>query len=149
MICLSCSHKDTKVTDSRVVSEGMAIRRRRECQKCGFRFSTYEEVEILNLTVVKRDGSRQPYSREKVEHGLKKALEKRPITQERFRMLVSNIEREIQSKSRTDEIISQDIGEILMHHLKKTDKVAYIRFASVYKSFEDIDSFKKEIKKIT
>ncbi|MFC1687824.1 transcriptional regulator NrdR [Patescibacteria group bacterium] len=149
MICLACSHKDTKVTDSRVVSEGMAIRRRRECQKCGFRFSTYEEVEILNLTVVKRDGSRQPYSREKVEHGLKKALEKRPITQERFRMLVSNIEREIQSKSRTDEIISEDIGEILMRHLKKTDKVAYIRFASVYKSFEDIDSFKKEIKKIT
>lgn len=149
MICLACGHKDTKVTDSRVVNDGMAIRRRRECQKCGFRFSTYEEVEILNLTVVKRNGSREPYNREKMERGIKKALEKRPITQESFRMLISNIERDIQNKSQADEITSSDIGEILMRHLKKTDKVAYIRFASVYKSFEDIDSFKKEIKKIT
>ncbi|MFH1236123.1 MAG: transcriptional regulator NrdR [Parcubacteria group bacterium] len=149
MMCLSCAHKDTKVTDSRVVNEGMAIRRRRECPKCEFRFSTYEEVEILNLMVVKRDGGREPYSREKMERGIKKALEKRPITQEAFRMLSAHIERDVQSKARADEITSKDIGEVIMHHLKSTDKVAYIRFASVYKSFEDIDSFKQEIKKIT
>ncbi len=149
MNCLSCGKEDTKVTDSRVVNDGMAIRRRRECQKCGFRFSTYEEVEILNLSVVKRDGVHEPYSREKVERGLKKALEKRPITQEKFRMLIANIERDIQTEAKSDEVTSSQIGEIIMRHLKKADKVAYIRFASVYKSFEDIDSFKQEIKKIT
>lgn len=149
MNCLSCGHEDTKVTDSRVVSDGMAIRRRRECPKCGFRFSTYEEVEILNLSVVKRDGVHEPYSREKAERGIKKALEKRPITQERLRMLIANIERDIQTAAKSDEVTSSQIGEIIMRHLKKADKVAYIRFASVYKSFEDIDSFKQEIKKIT
>lgn len=149
MRCLSCGHEDTKVTDSRVVSDGMAIRRRRECPKCGFRFSTYEEVEILNLAVIKRNGTREPYSREKMERGLRKALEKRPITQDDLRMLVLNIERDIQAEAKSDEVTSQGIGEIIMRHLKKTDKVAYIRFASVYKSFEDIDSFKQEIKKIT
>ncbi|MFA6908565.1 MAG: transcriptional regulator NrdR [Patescibacteria group bacterium] len=149
MNCLACGFEDTKVTDSRVVDEGMAIRRRRECQKCEFRFSTYEEVEILNLSVVKRDASREPYSREKVERGLRKALEKRPITKERFHMLIINIEREIQTEAKSDEVTSSQIGEIIMRHLKKVDKVAYIRFASVYKSFEDIDSFKQEIKKIT
>ena len=149
MKCLSCGHEDTKVTDSRVVSDGMAIRRRRECPKCGFRFSTYEEVEILNLAVIKRDGSREPYSRDKMERGLKKALEKRPITQDNLRMLILNIERDIQTEATADEVTSREIGEIIMRHLKKIDKVAYIRFASVYKSFEDIDSFKQEIKKIT
>lgn len=149
MNCLSCGHEDTKVTDSRVVSDGMAIRRRRECPKCGFRFSTYEEVEILNLSVVKRDGVHEPYSREKAERGIKKALEKRPITQERLRMLIANIERDVQTAAKSDEVTSSQIGEIIMRHLKKADKVAYIRFASVYKSFEDIDSFKQEIKKIT
>ena len=148
MRCPACYNEDTKVTDSRVLSDGMAIRRRRECVKCEFRFSTYESVEILNLTVVKSDGRREPYSKEKLEKGLRKAFEKRPITDEKFKMLVSDIERDIQIKAKKDEIASVDVGEIVIKHLKKADKVAYIRFASVYKSFETAESFKEEVDKI-
>ncbi|MBI3114897.1 MAG: transcriptional repressor NrdR [Candidatus Kerfeldbacteria bacterium] len=144
MKCPACHYADSKVTDSRLVNQGYAIRRRRECEHCSFRFSTYEEVEILNLTVVKRDGSREPYSREKLEAGLKRAFEKLPFTGEQFRRLVSGIERDIQLKGKT-EITSRAIGEIIMRWLKRTDEVAYIRFASVYRSFKDVDSFKAEL----
>lgn len=144
MKCPACHFADTKVTDTRLVIQGYAIRRRRECDKCAFRFSTYEEVEILNLTVVKRNGRHEPYSREKLEVGIRKAFEKRPITQEAFRRLISGIERDIQLKGKT-EITSQAIGEIIMRWLKRTDQVAYIRFASVYRSFKDVDSFKAEL----
>lgn len=147
MKCPACHHADTKVSDSRLVNDGMAIRRRRQCLRCGFRFSTYEETEILNLTVIKRDGRREPYAKDKLESGLKKSFEKRPITQDEFKRLVSQVERDIQMLGR-DEIKSGQIGEIVMKHLKKNDAVAYIRFASVYRSFKDAQTFQQELRKL-
>lgn len=144
MRCPACHNVDTKVTDTRVAGGGMAIRRRRECLRCGFRFSTYEEVEILNLTVIKRDGRKEPYSREKLEAGVRKSFEKRPITHEDFKKLLSRIERDLQLAGRS-EITSRQIGDIVMRHLKRQDEVAYIRFASVYRSFRDAESFKREL----
>lgn len=148
MRCPSCQNEDTKVIDSRVASDGLSIRRRRECEKCEFRFSTYEQVEILELMVQKRDGTVQPYVREKLEGGLHKALEKRPITGEDFRQLVSEIEQEIQKKMRDNRIESKEIGDIVVRKLKKHDQIAYIRFASVYRQFEDVEEFKKELQKL-
>lgn len=147
MFCPVCNHQDTKVIDSREVNEGSSIRRRRECEKCGYRFSTTEEVELLDLTVVKRDGRREAYAREKLVRGLEKALEKRPYTEASFERLVRKIERDIQ-RERRGEITSMDIGELIMKHLKRFDKVAYIRFASVYRSFEDVKTFERELKKL-
>lgn len=148
MRCPSCSHEDTKVIDSRVAADGLSIRRRRQCESCEFRFSTYEEVEILDSVVSKRDGSTEPYSREKMEAGLHKALEKRPITGEDFRQLVSEIEQDIQKKMENGQIESKEIGNLVVKKLKKFDQVAYIRFASVYRQFEDIEEFKKELQKL-
>ncbi len=147
MHCPACNSADTKVVDSRMSGDGMSIRRRRECERCGHRFSTLESLEILELTVVKRDGSRQPYSRDKMEGGLRRALEKRPITGDDFRHLVNLIERDIQ-KLKKDEVTSKEIGEIVMHRLQQFDKVAYIRFASVYRSFEDVKTFERELKRL-
>jgi transcriptional repressor NrdR len=144
MYCVNCNHEETKVIDSREAGDGIAIRRRRECCSCGFRFSTYEEMEILDLTVTKRNGLRELYSRDKLEKGIRRAFEKRPITNEDFRKLMSQIEQEIQ-KTANPEITSEQIGEIVMKKIKKVDKVAYVRFASVYKQFEDIEEFKKEL----
>lgn len=129
------------------MNEGLAIRRRRECLKCGFRFSTVEEVEILNLAVVKRDGRREPYNRVKLESGLKKAFEKRPITAEAFSRLVHAIERDVQVAG-PSEITSRAIGDIVMRHLQRVDDVAYIRFASVYRSFTDAASFTHELSQL-
>jgi len=147
MKCPACYYLETKVIDSRVASDNLSIRRRRECLKCGFRFSTREEVEILNLAVVKREGHKEPYAREKLERGLKRALEKRPITNDDFKKLVNNVERDIQIKAK-DEIKSSQIGEIIMKRLKKVDQVAYIRFASVYQSFKDAKTFQKELNRL-
>ena len=147
MKCPVCYHIDTKVVDSRVASDGLSIRRRRECLKCSFRFSTYEEIEILDLTIVKRDGGKESYSREKMVKGLKKALEKRPITEENFKKLVHAIERDIQ-RLKKNEITSGEVGQIVMKELKKVDQVAYIRFASVYESFKDAHTFKRELNKL-
>ncbi len=144
MYCPVCNNEDTKVIDSRLASDGSAIRRRRECEACGYRFSTNEDVEILDLTVVKRNGHREAYSRNKLERGLKKAMEKRPVTEAAFRTLVHEIERDIQRK-KSDELTSSDLGELVMDRLKTFDKVAYIRFASVYRQFEDADSFIREL----
>ena len=130
--------------DSRLVEDGMAIRRRRECTRCDFRFSTVEETEILNLTVIKRDGRREPYSREKLEVGLRRSFQKLPITQDEFKRLVNRIERDIQITGR-QEITSATIGDILMKHLKRANHVAYIRFASVYRSFKDVETFQREL----
>lgn len=135
------------MTDSRVVDDGLAIRRRRECDRCGYRFSTVEEVEILNLSVVKRDGHREPYSREKVEAGIHKALEKRSVTAAAIKRLIGQIERDIQQRGRT-EITSQQIGEIVMKRLQRLDQIAYIRFASVYRQFQDVESFKRELNRL-
>lgn len=147
MKCPVCYFQDTKVVDSRVAADGLSIRRRRECLKCGFRFSTYEEVEILDLTIVKRDGRKESYVRDKMIKGLKRALEKRPITEEKFKRLVSLIERDLQAM-RKNEILSDQIGQVVMKQLKKIDQVAYIRFASVYESFKDVQSFKRELNKL-
>lgn len=147
MKCPICYYQDTKVVDSRMATDGLSIRRRRECLKCGFRFSTYEEIEILDLMIVKRDGQKESYDREKLIRGLKKALEKRPITEEKFKKIVHLIERDLQA-TKKNEITSQQVGQIVMKHLKRFDQVAYIRFASVYQSFKDVQTFRRELNKL-
>lgn len=130
-----------------MTTDGMSIRRRRECDRCHYRFSTVEETELLDLMVVKRDGRREAYTREKMERGLRKALEKRPYTELDFQMLVHAIERDIQKK-RLTELRSSDVGEIVMHRLRTFDSVAYIRFASVYRAFEDVETFQSELNEL-
>lgn len=147
MKCPICYYPDTKVVDSRVATDGLSIRRRRECLKCSFRFSTYEEIELLDLVIVKRDGRRESYSREKLMGGLKKSCEKRPITEDRFKRLIHAIERDLQRLKKT-EITSKQIGQAVMKNLKKLDTVAYIRYASVYESFKDAQEFRKELNKL-
>jgi transcriptional repressor NrdR len=147
MKCPVCYYEDTKVVDSRVASDGLSIRRRRECLKCGFRFSTYEELEILDLTIVKSDGRKESYSRDKMVKGLKRALEKRPITNDAFKKLIHSIERDLQILKK-NEITSNQVGQSVMKNLKKTDQVAYIRFASVYESFKDAHTFRRELNKL-
>ena len=147
MKCPVCLYQDTKVVDSRVASDGLSIRRRRECLKCGFRYSTIEEIEILDLTIVKRDGRKEVYSREKLIRGLKKSLEKLAITDDRFKKLVNAIERDLQV-IRKSEVTSNQVGQIIMKHLKKTNHVAFIRFASVYQQFKDVQTFQRELNKL-
>jgi len=147
MQCPVCHYNETKVIDSRVSAEGLAIRRRRECLKCGFRFSTYEEVEILDLSVLKKDGHKEAYDRKKIESGLRKAFEKRPISEDDFRKLINRIERDIQL-TKKNEIKSDDIGEIVTKELKKSDPVAYVRFTSVYQDFKNVDQFLKVINEV-
>lgn len=147
MRCPSCQAEETKVLDSRVVEGGAAVRRRRECLKCSHRFSTYEQVELPRLVVVKKDGRREPYRREKLEGGVRKALEKRPVPERRVREVIAAIERSIQAHGE-DEVPSRLIGEAVMRALKDLDEVAYIRFASVYKAFRDADTFEEELKRL-
>ncbi|MFA6161039.1 MAG: transcriptional regulator NrdR [Patescibacteria group bacterium] len=144
MRCPVCNHEESKVVDSRVSGDGTSIRRRRECEKCSYRFSTIEEVELLDVTVVKRDGRREMYSREKLESGMHKALEKRPYTQDAFRALIHQIESDVAKKG-SNELTASEVGEIVMERLRLFDKVAYIRFASVYRSFEDVKTFQRVI----
>ncbi|MEA1963323.1 MAG: transcriptional regulator NrdR [Patescibacteria group bacterium] len=147
MKCPVCLHQDTKVVDSRVAVNGFSIRRRRECLKCGFRFSTYEEIELLDLMVIKRDGRKEAYSKEKLVSGLKRSLEKRLVNEEAFKKLVNAIERDLQALKKS-EVLSSQIGKIIMKELKKVDKVAFIRFASVYESFEDLQVFQEKLNKL-
>lgn len=147
MKCPSCLYINTKVIDSRDVDEMRAIRRRRECLKCKNRFTTYERIELLNLLVVKKDKNREVYDRNKLLKGVQRACEKRPISQEDIEKIISRVERKIQSSCDT-EVKSKRIGELVMSELKKLDKVAYIRFASVYREFEDVKSFEKELKEL-
>ncbi len=147
MNCPVCNYHDSRVLDSRVASDGFSIRRRRSCLKCKYRFSTYEQVELLDLTIIKRDGHREPYDRAKLERGVRSSLIKRSYTKEDFQKLVSIIERDIQ-KMKKDELPSATVGEVIMRHLERFDKVAYIRFASVYRQFEDVRRFEHEIKKL-
>jgi len=134
------------VVDKRESSPGIT-RRRRECQKCKKRFTTYEKVEILDLSIIKKDGTREAFDREKLEKGIRRACEKRPIEQEKIDKIVSEIEAELLNK-KAKEVSSREIGELVMKKLKKLDKVAYIRFASVYREFEDINSFEEELDKL-
>ncbi|HAJ56286.1 MAG TPA: transcriptional regulator NrdR [Candidatus Omnitrophica bacterium] len=145
MKCPFCGHADDKVIDSRASSEGSAVRRRRECLKCGRRFTTYEVVEEMSLLVVKKDGRRQPFDRKKILGGIQKACEKRPISSESIEELVSNIEREIY-KRHDREVSSENIGELIMDKLAALDEVAYVRFASVYRQFKDVNQFMSELK---
>ncbi len=144
MLCPACHYQDSKVLDSRTTRNGVSVRRRRMCPKCHFRFSTQEEVEILDLTVIKRNGQREPYVRNKLHEGLRRALYKRQVGSDDLAQLVSRIERDVQVKYH-QEVKSSDLGEIVMRHLKKFDKIAYIRFASVYRKFEDLETFHKEL----
>ena len=144
MNCPFCNHKETKVVDSRETNDGRITRRRRECLKCNARFSTYEEVEILRLAIIKRDGSKVEYDKSKIERGVRKALEKRPIGEERIAKFMGDVEYEIQSMEKP-EITTREIGKIVLKKLRELDEVAYVRFASVYKSFGSIESFKKEL----
>lgn len=148
MRCPVCRHRDTRVVDSRVGLDGTSIRRRRLCSSCKHRFSTIEEIELLDLTVIKTDGRREAYSGEKVRRGIQHALEKRPYTELAFKTLFHHIEHDIQ-KLKKREVTSKEIGEIVMRHLKKFDKVAYIRFASVYRQFEDVRTFQRELRQLT
>ena len=144
MICPLCQ-ENTKVIDSRLSDGGHAIRRRRKCVSCDFRYSTLEEMRLLDLLIVKRDGRREPYKREKVAKGLEIALRKRSYTTEDFRHLIQAIELGLYSL-KTNEIISSELGEIVIDKLREFDKVAYIRFASVYRQFEDVKTFERELK---
>ncbi|HEX7586639.1 MAG TPA: transcriptional regulator NrdR [Patescibacteria group bacterium] len=144
MNCPFCNNTETKVVDSRETGDGKITRRRRECSKCEARFSTYEEVEILRKTVVKKDGRKEDYSRDKIESGIKQALVKRPVSKEKVAKLMGDIEYEISSLEKP-EIATREIGKIVLKKLRELDEVAYVRFASVYKSFGSVESFKKEL----
>lgn len=145
MYCPICRHKETRVTDSRVTTDGMTIRRRRECEKCHYRFSTTEETELLDIVVVKQDGRRESYNRSKLKRGILQSLTKRPYTEESFDKLIYHIERDIQKKKKR-EVTSREIGELVMKHLSRFDTVAYIRFASIYRAFEDVSTFESAIR---
>lgn len=145
MRCSNCHHKSTKVLDSRPIEEGKSIRRRRECERCGFRFTTFERMEELPLIVVKKDGIRQEYNRDKLIRGLIRACEKRPVPLEKIEALALDVEKELRD-SGTAEIDSKEIGEQVMKRLPDLDEVAYVRFASVYRQFKDISVFLDELK---
>ena len=147
MVCTLCDN-DTRVIESRTTAQNTSIRRRRECIACKFRFSTVEETEILDLTVIKRALKEELYSKEKLLEGIKRSLVKREYSAEMFKKLTSDIERDIQIAAKDDTIESKVIGTIVMRHLKKIDKIAYIRFASVYQDFEDLLAFQEEVEKL-
>ena len=147
MRCPFCSHPESKVIDSRPAEEGASIRRRRECLACRKRFTTYETMECLPLVVVKKDGSRQSFDRNKVMAGLIRACEKRPVPYSTLENMVSEIEQVLQNKMER-EISSAEIGELVMERLKQIDDVSYVRFASVYRQFKDINTFISELSKL-
>ena len=147
MRCPYCGYKEDKVVDSRATREAAAIRRRRECLKCGKRFTTYEYIEEVSLMVVKKDGRREPFDRKKILSGIMKACEKRPISMEKMEEIVVQLERQIQKKS-DREVLSTRIGELVTDKLRQLDDVAYVRFASVYRQFKDVGQFMEELKGI-
>lgn len=145
MKCPFCGHQEDKVVDSRASSDGVAIRRRRECLACSKRFTTYEHVEEQRLMVVKKDGRREPFDRKKLLGGLVKACEKRPISMDQLEQLTDEIEQDL-SRSFEREVPSRQIGERVMRRLHDMDPVAYVRFASVYREFKDAEQFMRELK---
>ena len=147
MKCPFCEHKDTKVIDSRHTEDGHAIRRRRECEKCGKRFTTYEKIEEVVLMVIKKDGSRETFDRNKIMSGIVKACEKRPVPVAEMEKIVDEIERGLNNMMEK-EVSSTFIGELIMDKLKDIDEVAYVRFASVYRQFTDINTFIAEIENL-
>ncbi len=147
MKCPYCGYKEDKVVDSRATQEESAVRRRRECLKCGKRFTTYEYVEEISLMVMKKDSRREPFDRKKILAGIIKACEKRPVSLEKMGEIATWVERAIQKKS-DREVSSSKIGELVMQKLKTLDDVAYVRFASVYRQFKDVGQFMLELKDI-
>ncbi|MBU4304442.1 MAG: transcriptional regulator NrdR [Candidatus Omnitrophica bacterium] len=145
MKCPFCANIEDKVVDSRISSEGDSIRRRRECLKCQRRFTTYEYIEKTMLMIIKKDGRREPFDRNKILSGLLRACEKRPVSMETVEGVVDSIECTLQ-KNYDKEVVSSDIGELVMQHLHDIDEVAYVRFASVYRQFKDINQFLGELK---
>ena len=144
MRCPLCDNEDTKVIDSRPIDDGKAIRRRRECEKCVKRFTTYEKVETTIIMIIKKDGSRQAFDRDKLMNGIIKACEKRPVALADIERVVDSIERGLNNMMEK-EVKSTFLGELVMEQLKDLDEVAYVRFASVYRSFKDVNTFIKEI----
>ncbi|AJY73560.1 transcriptional regulator NrdR [Paenibacillus beijingensis] len=144
MKCPYCDYAGTKVLDSRPANENKSIRRRRECEQCSRRFTTFEMVEETPLIVIKKDGSREEFSRDKILRGLIRACEKRPVSVERLEVIVSEAEKELRTTAKA-EVESREIGELVMAQLYPVDEVAYVRFASVYRQFKDIDMFMKEL----
>ena len=148
MKCIYCGCEDSKVLDSRAVDENNAIKRRRECNNCFKRFTTYETIEVSPILVIKRSGERQAFLSSKIKTGIVKSCEKRPVSMEQIEKMVASIEQTVKNYPKK-EISSSELGEMVMAELEKVDKVAYIRFASVYKQFEDVSKFKEFVQKLT
>lgn len=148
MRCYFCGNIESKVVDSRSTEDGTAIRRRRECLSCGKRFTTYEKIESVPIIVIKRDKSRQPYDREKLQKGIMNACASRPVSVDTVDGILDDIEATIHN-SLDREVSSEKIGEMVMDRLRAIDEVSYVRFASVYKKFKDIETFQKELEKLT
>jgi len=147
MRCPYCNSIESKVIDSRPAEEYTIIRRRRECLKCGKRFTTYEKVEQIPLMVIKKDGRREPFNVDKIKNGIVKACEKRPVSMDDIENITAKIEKQVYADIK-NEITSNEIGEIVMKYLKELDEVAYVRFASVYRQFRDVNTFMDELKKL-
>ena len=147
MKCPYCYVPESKVIDSRPADNGISIKRRRECVSCGRKFTTYEKVEDIPLRVIKKDGSRQSFDKSKIMNGVTRACEKRPVTSEQIEKLVNEIEAQVYNKS-NKEITTLEIGEMVMEGLKELDDVAYVRFASVYRQFKDVNTFIDELQKL-
>jgi transcriptional repressor NrdR len=147
MKCSECDYLDSKVIESRDSEDGLAIRRRRQCLRCGFRFTTYERLERARLAVIKKDGRREPYDRDKIAAGIYRACEKRPIAIDLVEEVIDQIEREVRALGRP-EVPASHIGEIVINKLMALDDVAYVRFASVYRSFTDVASFEAELARL-
>ena len=149
MHCPYCSYSDTKVIDSRLISEGLQTRRRRECPECGERFTTFESAELLMPKIIKqKNNTREPFNEQKLREGLYRSLEKRPVGDEEIEKLIEDIKKDIRASGER-EVPSRLIGEAVMKNLRKIDEVAFIRFASVYRRFEDITEFSEEVEKLT
>jgi len=148
MHCPFCGTHETKVVDSRLVAEGQQIRRRRECISCHERFTTYETAELLMPRVIKTDGSRQPFDEDKLRAGIQRALEKRPVSIEEIEACITRIKQRLRATGER-ELPSREVGEAVMAELRKLDQVAYVRFASVYRSFQDINEFREEIERLS
>ena len=147
MHCPFCSDKETKVIDSRLVAEGNQVRRRRECTQCGERFTTFETAELVLPRVIKSNGNRQPFDEDKLRSGLTRALEKRPVTLEVVESAIDRIKHELRATGER-EVKTREVGEIVMEELRDLDEVAYVRFASVYRSFQDVKEFGEEIERM-
>jgi transcriptional repressor NrdR len=148
MHCPFCSANDTKVIDSRLVAEGDQVRRRRECVACGERFTTFETAELVMPRLIKQDGSRQPFDEEKLRAGMQRALEKRPVSVERLEEAIARIKQRLRATGER-EVKSLVVGELVMNELRRLDEIAYIRFASVYRRFKDLEEFREEIERLS